>query len=74
MNTTDVAKMAFRIHDDLYELLVMPFGLCNALDTFQALHNPNGMTMNSEAVMCSECRLGYIGGVHADLVVAGAEV
>ena len=27
MNPDDIAKMAFRIHDNLYEFLVMPFGL-----------------------------------------------
>jgi hypothetical protein len=27
MNPDDIAKMAFRTYDDLYEFLVMPFGL-----------------------------------------------
>ena len=39
MRLEDVHKMAFRTHDDLYEFLVMPFGLCNAPATFQALMN-----------------------------------
>jgi hypothetical protein len=39
MRKEDIHKMAFRTHDDLYEFLVMPFGLCNAPATFQALMN-----------------------------------
>jgi hypothetical protein len=39
MDPDDIAKMAFCTHDGLYEFLVMPFGLCNASATFQALMN-----------------------------------
>jgi hypothetical protein len=39
MRPEDVHKTAFRTHDDLYEFLVMAFGLCNAPATFQTLMN-----------------------------------
>ena len=39
MHPDDIAKTAFRTHHGHYEFLVMPFGLCNALATFQALMN-----------------------------------
>ena len=39
MHPEDVTKMAFCMHHDHYEFLVMLFGLSNALVTFQALMN-----------------------------------
>nr|GEV23785.1 hypothetical protein [Tanacetum cinerariifolium] len=39
MNNADIAKTAFRTHEDHYEFLVMPFGLSNTLSTFQSLVN-----------------------------------
>ena len=39
MRREDVHKTVFRTHNGLYEFLVMPFGLCNAPATFQALLN-----------------------------------
>lgn len=35
----DVCKTAFHTHDGYYEFKVMPFGLCNALSSFQATMN-----------------------------------
>nr|AAL82656.1 retrotransposon protein, putative, unclassified [Oryza sativa Japonica Group]AAM18147.1 Putative gag-pol polyprotein [Oryza sativa Japonica Group] len=39
MHPDDIDKTAFRTHDGLYEFLVIPFGLTNALATFQSLMN-----------------------------------
>jgi hypothetical protein len=39
MRPADIDKTAFRTHDAFFEFLVMPFGLCNAPATFQALMN-----------------------------------
>ena len=39
MYPDDVLKTAFRTHHGHFEFLVLPFGLCNAPSTFQAMMN-----------------------------------
>lgn len=39
MKEDDICKIAFRTHHGHYEFCVMPFGLCNALSSFQATMN-----------------------------------
>jgi hypothetical protein len=39
VNPSDVIKIAFCTYNGHYEYLVMPFGLCNAPLTFQAIMN-----------------------------------
>jgi hypothetical protein len=39
VNHLDISKIYFHTHNRHYEYLVMPFGLCNAPSTFQAIMN-----------------------------------
>lgn len=39
MSPEDILKTAFRTHHGHFEFLVLPFGLCNAPSTFQAMMN-----------------------------------
>ena len=39
MNEADISKTTFHTHHGHYEFRVMPFGLCNALSSFQAMMN-----------------------------------
>jgi hypothetical protein len=39
MNKEKISKTTFQTHEGHYDFLVMEFGLCNALSTFQSLMN-----------------------------------
>lgn len=39
VHAPDIPKTVFRTHNGHFEYLVMPFGLCNTLYTFQAIMN-----------------------------------
>jgi len=39
LNIGDTPKTAFRTHEGYYEILVMPFGLCNAPTSFKSTMN-----------------------------------
>ena len=39
VHPSDIHKTTCRTHNDHYEYMVMPFGLCNALSTFQTILN-----------------------------------